>query len=1203
MKKRMSKKLLAAVLAILLVFSALPFGGTTSFAAATAQHIEDLHTAITDYLTKMTGGVIYDDMKAAYNAYIDAYKLYDAAKYGSNNVNDSDVVNATNTLNSATNAMDVWTGYTYTSQSIQFKNAVPQGDYNEGILWAEQPAVAGGYEKEAFQYKFAVPRYAVMLYDGGNIKVPAMIVAGNMSDTGAGNYRMALGFYVNQDTQDQQVDNEYFQFAQPWNGRTVTQSRYGPSAISEFDFMTCMNGSDPKIPGYTNGTIGDTNESNNAGEMEPHVYNNREWWMYSDYMQYQKDAATTKGFTNGLQTVAFSFNGASMRKTTVWSYSSADWHYYFSTSNGSNANWGGRYYVIDATGVVEAISAAKQICNFGYTPATYNTDGTIRRPEKVDYYYLNHELDSFFNYIDLLQKQSLTGFTSSNYSSRAATVASAIKTNRDALKALNNAGAPTDETAQYQALREVMDMTDSNDATKGTAREVYTAGNTNDQDATLPKYWTNATWTPFQGAYSDALAIFDAIPSGGYSASGAAAAETKATGTNGVRPTYLALKALANFLPIDEAIQYLQNKASQQKDTNYRYLKSDLDAIVAKINNASTYPYLQMAMATRVTYDKDSDAAIASEAAAIRALADSDLSLDNQIDISALTASVDDAKATLNGVDPDAYDGIETAKQLLDNYQINMSTVTIPGTCTVSATTPEACAIDQSAVDATIANYLSNVHLKQYTVTINGTPAGTYDYGTTQSFDSPTGEAVDWSYEMTSSTSNTDGKVQTATIQGQSTIELVIKGNVNLTTQTAQGADAGKVKITYRSSLGKVFDVQYVAPNATVNPDTVAHPNYAGYDFIGYNTSEFAATEDKVVIAKYEATSAEAFSIGFVNTNGSGNFANPSNAKLMTVTFNTRMEFSADQLMNDYEEIEDEDTGDFYVATTFNMGGDYKEEDDYTPLVAPERTLCPDTSADYPEWTDDNALYAVSMVPEAKYSTWRNVPKNQTGRNYIIKTDDETGEDYYDTTAAPNTERLLAVAPSESLDDEFSHVWYAQESCYLVFYTKDQFIDAVKANVFEGIDPSADPAKVAATYAYEKTTRVVDSTNGEKNHLDFRGTTATVPSGAQFIETGIIFSYAKNATAAQKTAVQEAELTFDNVSNAKKIYRIKMSDAKLTRRKYNTGYQFAMQFLTKDSTWSGATLDIKYRTYVNYKVGNTLKTVYSDEITPSTYNF
>ncbi len=1163
--KKISKRMLSIVLAIMLLATTLPFSATTAFAAATDDHITALKEQIVAFQTAMDGN-IYEDMKTGYDAYVAAFKLYDAAYYGSNSVSDSDVVSATTALSNWLNSKTLYVAPSIaeSTRTITYGSQVPL-EYSDGFVYATTPAVFGGTENSGYKFKWIMPKDVVFVKGLGNtMRVPICLGANNNGGFG-GNDRAALGFMMTNNASSSKTDNAYFKFNQPWKGYYQISKDGGPTSASDFNWGKSWAGetASSNVPGYDAETVAATNDTN-RGEKQA-TNNKKNWNLLDNYIYCYNE---NFNFTNNLATIPYGMTGRSMRWTTVWSTSTEDYHYYTNS---------GTFYVIDYSQVQSAISSVSNYVKFGYKSKT----------DTANHYYLNGELDAMLTALNSLQVDCnpTTGWTSSNYASRASTIANNIK---NALAALNTAQTNFDESDKaknYLTLKEKMYMTDSNNANKPDAKTAFKNGNS------PTMYWTAATWTPFSSAYTTAQGVFDAVVANGYTATSLTTNETA------VNDTYLGLKALANFTPIDNAILAIQTATGQQLDSNHRFAKSTLEALVAKLGNASSYPYLNnyTTAAQRYTIDSDYDAAIQAEADALTALIASDLDVNSQVDMSAFQGSIDDAKDVVNNYDPDAYTGLDTAKQYLDNYSVTLENVTIPGTCVVPVATPEACAKTQAEVDADIANYLSNVHIRQYTVTLDGVTQGSYDYGTTQTFASPTGSAVDWEYSYQSATSG--DKVKSSLIAKKDSLTITINGNTTLTTKTPKGDDAGKIMITYKSSLGKVYDIEYVTPNSTVDPTANEHPNYAGYTFRGYDTEAFTATEDTVVRANYEATSAETFDIFFVNSNGLGEWKNPANSQKVSVPFNTRFQFKS-EYFTEYDYIkywEDEEEGLAYQGFVYDMGGDF-EPDDVTEVQAPTQETFLDSAAEEgmtDVWSDN--LYAISIVEPENYSTWRTTGTgtNKHGRQMAVKT--VYGLKEYDTTEAPNTERLIAVG------DGLDHVWRAQEGCYIVFYTREQFEDAIKADVFEGISTDADPDQVAAVYAYSKTTRVIDSTNGEKNHIDFRGTTAVVPDGATFVETGFIFSYKKNATEAEKTAVQNAVLDSQHVDSST-VYRVKVSDEKLTRRSLNTGYQFALQFITKLSKYpAGTTLDIKYRTYTNYMVNGQLKTIYSDEITPDTF--
>ena len=1203
MKKHISKRLLSVILAVVLVFASVPFGSaTTAFAAATDDQIAALKAQITAYTQKMNGSV-YNNMRTAYQKYIAAYKLYDAAYYGNNNVSATSVTTATSELQTAIANMTQWSAATVTSPTYNYGNSVPVYDeqtrtgYARNIVYSSTPTTAGGYEKEGFMFKFIIPQNVVFLYDGGELRAPVMLAAHNNGGW-MGNTRYPLGFLVNQNIDKSTDDSPYFHFAMVWQGHHEITKSGGPSSASDWDWSAAISReSEDSIPGYDYASF-QTITADNRGQKQE-ANNGNKWWEFANYIRY---FGANEAWSNNLQDIKFSFTGASMRDTTVWTTSDNDYHYYFEGSNGSNANFHCRYYIIDYSEVASTIgSAAVDYLNFNYQAAQYKPDGTIRRPESVDHYYLAGEIDALLGYIEALQADPTTGFTSSNYATRASTVAKDI---HDNIAAINAISSIDEQTLGYQTLREKMYMTDDNDATKDNARVTFNTGNSN------PQIWTAATWNPFSTNYTNAKTMFDNVASGSYNATDSASAATLA---GQVETTYKALKKLANFTPIDDAITAIHNKCQAHKndDTNFRYTKTVIDALKAELADTTKYPYLHKTAAERVTYDYQSDAAIAAEAATIAALADSMLDLNDQINVETLLQSVANAKAIVNTADPDAYTGIDEAIAALDAYNNNsfITNVSVPGTCVVAAISPEVSLYDdQAALDEELAPFLE-LQPRTYTITLNDEPFsyGAYGtnipYGTYVTIDSPSGESVDWEYSFESQTSSSSVD---SVVSDQSSFDFIVKGNTTIYTKGRSKYNT--IAITYMSSLGKVYAVEYVPVNAEVNPLDQGHPNYVGYRFTNYDTETFTATENTTIVAEYEPTSVGNYVINFVNAandklSAPGTNANPSNNASLTIPYNTRLEFSADMFTDIqeeeyYDEDQDMDVVQYYLA--FNEGGKFKKEDDYTQLSAPQVSKIPSTvkAEDYYDdleaaWADDNALYAISMVPSENYEAWRYQRNVNPGRGQAV-TLDENDMKVYNTNAAPNTEKLLVVG--EDLD----HVWYAQQDCYLVFYTREEFEDAIKANVFEGIPTNADPDAVVASYTYaiREDNIVTDVNNGTQNKIIFRGSNAIIPDNADAVEMGTILKIAKNPNDGG-AAVEEAQLKLQNVANDPTMYRTKSKEDKITRLQYNTGHQFATNLITSTTKYpAGTVLYYKYVVYTNYRIpgSDVLYTAYSEPV-------
>lgn len=115
MKFKGSKKIVSLFLAVLMVVSSVPAFALSASAATNTTDVSALETAMHSYEDTMKNGDIMTNMRAAYDAYVDAQKAIDAIKYGySTSINVSAVAN---NLTDATNKMSPWTSYKGTMRS------------------------------------------------------------------------------------------------------------------------------------------------------------------------------------------------------------------------------------------------------------------------------------------------------------------------------------------------------------------------------------------------------------------------------------------------------------------------------------------------------------------------------------------------------------------------------------------------------------------------------------------------------------------------------------------------------------------------------------------------------------------------------------------------------------------------------------------------------------------------------------------------------------------------------------------------------------------------------------------------------------------------------------------------------------------------------------------------------------------------------
>lgn len=178
MKLKGSKKIVSLFLAVLMVVSSVPaFALNASAAVNTSTDVSVLQTAMTNYEKKMQNGGIMTNMKAAYDAYVDAQKAIDAIQYGYST--SIDAASVANNLTNATNAMTKWTAPTFTASAYHMKN-VATGAYKnvvygpKGDTWWT-PNNDYNYDGGAFGVKVALSNNVVTCYDGTDTYIPILL--------------------------------------------------------------------------------------------------------------------------------------------------------------------------------------------------------------------------------------------------------------------------------------------------------------------------------------------------------------------------------------------------------------------------------------------------------------------------------------------------------------------------------------------------------------------------------------------------------------------------------------------------------------------------------------------------------------------------------------------------------------------------------------------------------------------------------------------------------------------------------------------------------------------------------------------------------------------------------------------------------------------------------------------------------------------
>lgn len=179
MKFKGSKKIVSLFLAVLMVVSSVPAFALNTSAAVNSTDVSALETAMHSYEDKMKNGDIMTNMKAAYDAYVNAQKAIDAVRYGySTSINVASVAaNLTNT----TNAMTKWTAPTFTAPAYHMNN-VATGAYKNVVYgpsgdtwWTPNNSYNFGDTDNLFGVKVALSNNVVTCYDGTDTYIPILL--------------------------------------------------------------------------------------------------------------------------------------------------------------------------------------------------------------------------------------------------------------------------------------------------------------------------------------------------------------------------------------------------------------------------------------------------------------------------------------------------------------------------------------------------------------------------------------------------------------------------------------------------------------------------------------------------------------------------------------------------------------------------------------------------------------------------------------------------------------------------------------------------------------------------------------------------------------------------------------------------------------------------------------------------------------------
>lgn len=315
---------------------------------------------------------------------------------------------------------------------------------------------------------------------------------------------------------------------------------------------------------------------------------------------------------------------------------------------------------------------------------------------------------------------------------------------------------------------------------------------------------------------------------------------------------------LADFTKYNEAKAALKSALATAAPV---YASDALNAVKADVDAMT---YFTMTAVDQGTIIATEQGAIDAETAAINAL------------VSGL------APAEVSAEDAEIYVAAKKSVLDMDVYNVNAVNPEYTAVVTIDGVDYDGLVYDTYAkLDKVVADILNNATKNIYEIKVNGTVAGTAEYGEVVVVDSegklhkgididtsfPELTNVAWSYSYAAPSRGNENFTAPKYMLTASSLGFVVKGNTNLTTANAKADDAGYT-VKFVTNDGRVFDVQYTTTGKVTMP---VAPSYAFYTFTGYDNGmvarqELTVTEDTVVVANYAPLAADTFTIDYFDS-------------------------------------------------------------------------------------------------------------------------------------------------------------------------------------------------------------------------------------------------------------------------------------------------------------------------------------------------
>lgn len=240
------------------------------------------------------------------------------------------------------------------------------------------------------------------------------------------------------------------------------------------------------------------------------------------------------------------------------------------------------------------------------------------------------------------------------------------------------------------------------------------------------------------------------------------------------------------------------------------------------------------------------------------------------------------APAEVSADDAEIYVAAKKSVLDMDVYDVNAVNPEYTVAVTIDGVDYDGLVYDTyTKLDKVVADILNSATKNVYEIKVNGTVAGTAEYGEVVVVDStgvlhkgvdidtsyPELTNVAWTYSYAAPSRGAENFTAPKYMLTATSLGFVVKGNTNLTTANAKADEAGYT-VKFVTNDGRVFDVQYTTTGKVTMP---VAPSYAFYTFTGYDNGmvarqEITVTEDTVVTANYAPLAADTFAITYYNS-------------------------------------------------------------------------------------------------------------------------------------------------------------------------------------------------------------------------------------------------------------------------------------------------------------------------------------------------